>query len=74
MLAALANVPIVMVYVDGPYKILGKRAKLIVAPPYRLPLPTEGMNSEYIKDMTKILQGRMTALMNEFIKIDENRA
>lgn len=74
MLAALANVPIVMVYIDGPHKILRKRAKLIVAPPYWLPSPTEGMNSEYIKDMTDILQGRMTDLMNEFIKIDENRA
>ena len=72
MLAALANVPIVMVYIDGPHKILGKRAKLMVAPPFRLPSPTEGMNSEYIKDMTGILQNRMTDLMNEFIKTDEN--
>ena len=71
MLAALANVPIVMVYIDGPHKILRKRSKLIIAPPYRLPSPTEGINSEYIKDMTEILQNRMTDLMNEFIKINE---
>ena len=71
MLAALANVPIVMVYIDGPHKILRKRSKLIVAPPYTLPSPTEGINSEYIKDMTEILQNRMTDLMNEFIKINE---
>lgn len=70
MLAALANVPIVMVYIDGPHKILRKRSKLIIAPPYRLPSPTEGINSEYIKDMTEILQNRMTDLMNEFIKIN----
>ena len=71
MLAALANVPIVMVYIDGPHKILRKRSKLIIAPSYRLPSPTEGINSEYIKDMTEILQNRMTDLMNEFIKINE---
>ena len=71
MLAALANVPIVMVYIDGPHKILRKRSKLIIAPPYRLPSPTEGINSEYIKDMTEILQNRMTDLMTEFIKINE---
>jgi 1-acyl-sn-glycerol-3-phosphate acyltransferase len=71
MLAALANVPIVMVYIDGPHKILRKRSKLIIAPPYRLPSPTEGINSEYIKDMTEILQNRMTDLMNEFIKKNE---
>ena len=71
MLAALANVPIVMVYIDGPHKILRKRSKLIIAPPYRIPSPTEGINSEYIKDMTEILQNRMTDLMNEFIKINE---
>lgn len=70
LLAALANVPIVMVYIDGPHKILRKRSKLIVAPPYTLPSPTEGINSEYIKDMTEILQNRMTDLMNEFIKIN----
>ena len=69
MLAALANVPIVMVYIDGPHKILRKRSKLIIAPPYRLPSPTEGINSEYIKDMTEILQNRMADLMNEFINI-----
>ena len=71
MLAALANVPIVMVYIDGPHKILRKRSKLIIAPPYRLPSPTEGINSKYIKDMTEILQNRMTDLMNEFIKKNE---
>ena len=71
ILAALTNVPIVMVYIDGPHKILRKRSKLIIAPSYRLPSPTEGINSEYIKDMTEILQNRMTDLMNEFIKINE---
>ena len=70
MLAALANVPIVMVYIDGPAKVFGKRTKLMIDQPYKLPAPTEGMNSEYIKNMTDLLQNRMTDLMNEFIKKD----
>ena len=71
MLAALANVPIVMVYLDGPHKIAGKRTKLIVAPPFRMDPPTEGLNSDYINGQTGILQEKMKALMNEFIKVDE---
>ena len=71
MLAALANVPIVMVYIDGPHKILRKRSKLIIAPPYRLDPPVEGLNSEYVEHQTQILQKRMSQLMEEFIRIDE---
>ena len=73
MLAALAGVPIVMIYVDGPHKILRKRSKLIVAPPFRLDPPTEGLNSDYINAQTDVLQHRMKELMGEFIKIDEQR-
>lgn len=71
MLAALANVPIVMVYIDGPHKILRKRSKLIIAPPYRLDPPVEGLNSEYVEHQTQILQKRMSQLMEEFIKRED---
>lgn len=71
MLAALANVPIVMVYIDGPHKVMRKRSKLIVAPPYRLAPPVEGLNSDYVNSQTQILQKRMKDLMEEFIKIEE---
>ena len=71
MLAALANVPIVMVYIDGPHKILRKRSKLIIAPPYRLDPPVEGLNSDYVEHQTQILQKRMSQLMKDFIRIDE---
>lgn len=71
MLAALAKVPIVMVYIDGPHKILRKRSKLIIAPPYRLDPPEEGLNSDYVVKQTEILQERMSQLMEEFIKRDE---
>ena len=73
MLAALANVPIVMVYIDGPHKILRKRSKLIIAPPYRLDPPVEGLNSEYVEHQTQILQKRMSQLMEEFIRREERK-
>ena len=72
MLAALANVPIVMVYIDGPHKILRKRSKLIIAPPYRLDPPVEGLNSEYVEHQTQVLQKRMSQLMEEFIRREED--
>lgn len=73
MLAALANVPIVMVYIDGPHKILRKRSKLIVAPPYRLDPPVEGLNSDYVERQTQVLQKRMAQLMGEFIRREEDK-
>lgn len=73
MLAALANVPIVMVYIDGPHKILRKRSKLIIAPPYRLDPPVEGLNSEYVEHQTHILQKRMSQLMEEFIRREDRK-
>lgn len=72
MLAALANVPIVMVYIDGPHKILRKRSKLIIAPPYRLDPPVEGLNSDYVERQTQVLQKRMAQLMDEFIRREED--
>ena len=72
MLAALANVPIVMVYIDGPHKILRKRSKLIIAPPYRLDPPVEGLNSDYVEQQTQVLQKRMAQLMEEFIRREED--
>lgn len=62
-----------MIYIDGPCKILGKRAKLIVAPPFKLDSPIYGLNSEYIQQQTEILQNKMKILMEEFIDIDEEQ-
>lgn len=73
MLAALANVPIVMVYIDGPHKILRKRSKLIIAPPYRLDPPVEGLNSDYVEHQTQVLQKRMSQLMEEFIRREDRK-
>lgn len=63
-----AQVPVVMIYVDGPVKILGRRSELIVDVPFRLDPPVNGMNSDYINEQTLILQERMKSLMELFVK------
>ena len=72
MLAALANVPIVMVYIDGPHYVARKRSKMIVAPPFRMDPPLEGLNSDYVNAQTAELQQKMKELMDKFIKIESD--
>lgn len=71
LLAAISQAPLVMVYIDGPVKILGPRARLIVSPQFRLAPPTEGLNTEYINEQTEVLQQKMKDLMGEFVKVTE---
>ena len=68
MLATLSEAPLVMVYIDGPLKLLGPRARLIVSPQFRLEPPTKSMNSKYIREQTEVLQQKMTELMDELVK------
>lgn len=68
MLATVSQAPLVMVYIDGPVKIFGPRARLIVSPEFYLAPPTQGMNSDYINEQTEVLQQRMKDLMEELIK------
>lgn len=67
MLAAVSNAPLVMVYIDGPIKVLGPRVRLMVSPSFHLDPPTNGMNSDYLNEQTEMLQRKMKDLMNEFI-------
>ena len=67
MLAAVSQAPLVMVYIDGPIKIFGPRARLIVSPQFHLAPPTKGMNSDYINEQTEVLQQKMKELMYELI-------
>lgn len=68
MLAAVSQAPLVMVYIDGPVKILGPRARLIVSPPFHLAPPSQGLNADYINEQTEVLQKKMKSLMEEFLK------
>ena len=73
MLAALALVPVVMVYIDGPYTLGRRNARMMVSRPFRLAPPEKGVNSHYIKEQTGVLQARMAELMHEFIELDDKR-
>ena len=68
MLAAVSQAPLVMVYIDGPIKLFGPRARLIVSPQFHLAPPTKGMNSDYINEQTEVLQQKMKELMEELVK------
>ncbi len=68
MLGALSQAPLVMIYIDGPTKIFGPRARLIVSPPFHLAPPTNGMNSDYINEQTEVLYQKMKELMEELLK------
>ena len=71
-LAAVSQAPLVMVYIDGPIKVFGPRVRLIVSPPFHLARPTQGMNADYINEQTEVLQQKMKALMEEFIRQQEH--
>ncbi len=68
MLAAISKAPLVMVYIDGPVKVLGPRVRLIVSPPFHLDTPTNGLNSDYINAQTEMLQQKMKDLMDELVR------
>ena len=70
MLSALAKVPIVMVYIDGPFKVLGPRARFMVSAPFEL-ADGNAMDVQYIKAQTEFLEERMKSLMDEFIRVTE---
>lgn len=55
-------------HLDGPVKILGPRARLIVSPQFHLAPPTNGTNSDYINKQTEMLQQKMKDLMEELVK------
>lgn len=59
-IAALAQVPLVMIYIDGPYHwFLGKRIRLLVSDQFVLDAPTSGMNADYIAEQTEKLHTKM---------------
>jgi len=69
MLTALAQVPIIMVYIDGPHHFF-HQSRLIIAPPFRLEPPSAGMNVDYIESQTRILEQKMKELMETFIRME----
>jgi len=72
MLAAYAQVPIIMAYIDGPQR-KWHRNKLIIAPPFRLDPPLNGINAEYLAAQTESLHHKMEDLMTEFIRRNDGK-
>jgi len=68
LLTALAGVPVVLVYIDGPFKFF-HRSGLIVSVPEKLDIPEGPLTPEVIEGTTKLLEGKMEALMNEYIEM-----
>lgn len=66
-IATLAQVPLVMIYIEGPYTwLIGNRVKLYVSEPFRLDQPLNGMNADYINEQTVKLHDKMVEMQNEF--------
>lgn len=70
ILAAMAQVPIVLVYQDGPARWLHRNG-LILSAPFRLPAPEGRVSSQYITEQTQMLEEKMKELMNEYISRTE---
>lgn len=70
ILAAMAQVPIVLVYQDGPARWLHRNG-LIISAPFRLPAPDGRVSSQYITEQTHMLEEKMKELMNEYISRTE---
>jgi len=66
MLAAMAGVPLIMIYIDGPHKMF-HRTKIMVGKPFMLEAPSAGLTPEFIEKQTALLQEKMKDLMNLLI-------
>lgn len=62
MLAVMARVPIVMVYVDGPHRAF-HRTGMIIGKPFTIDVPASGLSSDYVDAQTRILEEKMRNLM-----------
>lgn len=66
MLAVMAHVPVVMIYIDGPHKIF-HRSKMIIGKPFTIDAPALGLSADYVDSQTRMLEERMRKLMGEFL-------
>jgi len=74
LLAAVSGTRIVMVYVDGPVKMFGKRTGLLISRPFHLDPPTDGVSTDYIEEQTAKLRRRMEDLMGEYVAMSEKKS
>ena len=67
MLAVMARVPIVMVYIDGPHKVF-RRTGLMIDEPFTIPVPATGLSADYVAAQTRQLEDKMRDLMQQYIE------
>ena len=62
LLAAIARVPVVIVYINGPVRPF-RRNRMIVSAPFYLSPPTDGITPSFITDQTHLLENKMQQLI-----------
>ena len=55
-----------MIYVDGPHKIARRRSRMLVSEPFRLEKPEGGLDAEYLRRQTGLLEEKMKTMTAEF--------
>lgn len=69
MLAFIARVPVLLVYIHHSYGFLfGKRAKVMVDIPRQITISPEGLSSDFVDHQTKELRNQMLELQQEFYR------
>lgn len=66
MLAAVAKVPLVMVYIDGPLKLF-RQNRMIVSSPFYLQVPSGPLSAETVKELTSFLERKMENMMLKLV-------
>ncbi len=67
MLAVMARVPVVMVYIDGPHRAF-HRTGMIIGKPFLIDIPASGLSSDYVDAQTRVLEEKMRSLMQKYIE------
>lgn len=65
-LAILSGAPIVMAYLDGPFKFF-RRNDVFVGTPFRIERPEGGITADYVEEQTHLLEQKMRDLMQAYI-------
>lgn len=64
-LAVMAGVPIVMVYLDGPFKFF-KKNKAFIGTPFTIEKPAAGFSAEFVEEQTRMLEEKMRDLQKTY--------
>ena len=66
MLAVMARVPVVPIYIDGPHKAF-HRTGIMIGKSFVPDIPESGLSADYVDSQTHLLEKRMRELMDRYI-------